>query len=121
MRYRALDDNGDMVVRNGQAYLSDVDAVRQACATRLRLLIYEWWEDTEDGVPYWQQIIASRNLDEALRLIRKRIQGTDNVISVVNMEHTWEPNSRTLYITAVVQSTYGLFELNIDLTTPEEG
>ena len=119
MRYRALDDNGDMVMRNGQAYISDIEAVQQACATRLRLLIYEWWEDTKDGVPYWQQIIASRNIEEALRIIRKRIEGTDNVIAVLDLEHTWDNDSRTLYIRAAVQSTYGPFEFNIDLNQGE--
>ena len=119
MKYRALDDNGDMVMRNGQAYIEDIDAVQQACATRLRLLIYEWWEDTNDGVPYWQQIIANRNIDEALRIIRKRIEGTDNVLSVLDMEHTWDNDSRSLYIRAAVQSVYGLFELEENLTGRE--
>ena len=119
MRYRALDDNGDMVMRNGQAYISDIDAVRQACVTRLRLLIYEWWEDTQDGVPYWQQIIASRNIEEALRIIRKRIEGTDNVIAVLDLEHTWDNSARSLYIRAAVQSTYGPFDFDIDLTQGE--
>ena len=119
MRYRALDDNGDMVVRNGQAYIEGVDAVRQVCVTRLRLLIYEWWEDIGDGVPYWQQIIASRNLEEALRIIRRRIEGTDRVLAVLNMEHTWDNAARILYITAKVQSTYGIFDLEVDFTGEE--
>ena len=112
MKYRALDENGDMVLRNGQAYISDIDAVRQACATRLRLLIYEWWEDIKDGVPYWQQIIANRDIDDALRIIKKRIEGTDNVLSVLDLEHKWDNDSRNLYVRAAVQSTYGLFELS---------
>ena len=119
MRYRALDENGDMVMRNGQAYIEDAEAVRQACATRLRLLIYEWWEDIEDGVPYWQKIIATRDIDEAVRLIKKRIQGTDNVLSVLDMEHDWNNETRTLRIRAAVQSVYGLFELNEELTGGE--
>ena len=28
MRYRALDENGDMVMRNGQAYIEASEAVR---------------------------------------------------------------------------------------------
>ncbi|MGN1049753.1 MAG: hypothetical protein ACI4P9_04415 [Selenomonadaceae bacterium] len=119
MRYRALDDNGDMVMRNGQAYKQDIEAVHQACATRLRLLIYEWWEEIKDGVPYWQQIIAKRDIDEALRLIRKRIAGTSNVISVLDMEHEWDNESRVLKIRAAVQSTYGPFELEEVLRAEE--
>jgi hypothetical protein len=119
MRYRALDENGDMVMRNGQAYIEDVEAVQQACATRLRLLIEEWWEDINDGVPYWQKIIATRNIDEAVRIIKKRIEGTSNVLTVVALEHDWNNETRTLRIRAAVQSVYGLFELNEVLTGGE--
>ena len=107
-------------MRNGHAYIKDIEAVQQACATRLRLLIYEWWEEIQDGVPYWQQIIAKRDIDEALRLIRKRIAGTDNVISVLDMEHEWDNERRTLRIRAAVQSTYGPFELD-EVMKQEEG
>ena len=119
MRYRALDENGDMVMRNGQAYIEDVEAVQQACATRLRLLIEEWWEDINDGVPYWQKIIATRNIDEAVRIIKKRIEGTSNVLTVVALEHDWNNETRTMRIRAAVQSVYGLFELNEELTGGE--
>ena len=121
MRYRALDENGDMVMRNGHAYIKDKEAVQQACATRLRLLIYEWWEDIDDGVPYWQQIIASRDVDAATRIIRKRIAGTDNVLSIINLESEWDNENRTLTVRAAVQSTYGFFELIETLQPPEEG
>jgi hypothetical protein len=116
MRYRALDENGDMVMRNGQAYIEASEAVRQACVTRLRLLIYEWWEDTKDGIPWWQNIIAKRDINEALRLIRKRIQGTDNVLSVLTMEHDWNNETRELKVRATVQSVYGIFELAANLS-----
>ena len=119
MKYRAIDDNGDMVMRNGAAYIEDAEAVRQACATRLRLLIEEWWEDTRDGVPYWQKIIASRNIDEAVRIIKKRIENTSNVLTVVAIEHDWNNETRSLRIRAAVQSVYGLFELNEELTGGE--
>ncbi len=119
MRYRALDENGDMVMRNGQAYIEDVEAVQQACATRLRLLYGEWWENYVDGVPYWQKIIASRNIDEAVRIIKNRIENTTNVLTVVAMEHDWNNETRTLRIRAAVQSVYGIFELNEELTGGE--
>jgi hypothetical protein len=112
MRYRALDEDGDMVMGNGNAYIENVEAVQQAVATRLRLLIYESWEDYPTGTPWWQDIIAQRGLEEALRIIKKRIEGTTNVLTVLDMEHTWDNESRTLYVRAAVQSVYGLFELN---------
>lgn len=83
MRYRALDQNGDMLMGGGKAYITDADAVRQAIVTRLKLLIYEWWEDLDDGVPYWQQIIASRDKEAAEKIIKDRIQKTEHVVSVL--------------------------------------
>lgn len=119
MRYRALDENGDMVVRNGQAYLQDGDACAQACATRLRLLIYEWWEDIRDGIPWWQQIIATRDINEALRIIKKRVEGTERVIAVLAMDHQWNNETRELKIHMAVQSSYGIFELDETLGNGE--
>ena len=119
MRYRALDENGDMVMRNGFAYLDERDAVEQAVVTRLRLLIYEWWEDTMDGVPYWQQIMGSRDITEVLRIVRKRIQQTTDVLSVVAMDYQWDNEKRGLIIKVAVQSIYGLLEIEQALTGEE--
>ena len=111
MRYRALDANGDMVMRNGQAYLEGVEAVRQAIETRLKLLIYEWWEDIEDGVPYWQQIIANRDLEAAEKIIKNRIQQTDHVLSILFFDSDWDNERRILKIRAGVQTDYGPIEV----------
>lgn len=107
MIYRALDDDGDMVIGNKNAYVSEADAVKQAVVTRLRQLIYEWWEDIEDGVPYWQKIIATRDIETAKKLIRERIQATSKVISILGFEADWDNEKRELTIRAAIQSEYG--------------
>ena len=109
MIYRALSEDGDMTIGNKNAFLSGSEAVQQAVVTRLRQLIYEWWEKLEDGVPYWQKIIAQRDVSEAVRLIRARIEQTTDVISVLAFEHHWNNDTRTLTIRAGVQSIYGEF------------
>lgn len=115
MRYRALDENGDMTIGNANAYIEAVDAVRQAVCTRLRQLIYEWWEQLEDGVPYWQRIIAQRNVDEAVRIIRRRIEQTKDVVCILAFEHYWNNETRVLTIVAGIQSIYGTFEIREEL------
>ena len=109
MRYRVLDENGDFTIGNEHAYIEGADAVRQAVRTRLRLLVYEWWEDIEDGVPYWQQIIASRDVKAAQQIIRERIQQTPGVLSILSFDPEWNNENRTLTIRAAIQSTYGAF------------
>lgn len=109
MRYRVLDENGDFTIGNEHAYIEGADAVRQAVLTRLRLLVYEWWEDIEDGVPYWQKIIASRDVKAAQQIIRERIQQTPGVLSILSFDPEWNNENRTLTIRTAIQSTYGAF------------
>lgn len=111
MRYRVLTEDGDFTLGNGNAYIEGVEAVRQAVVTRLRELIYEWWEQLEDGVPYWQNIIARRDIDEAVRIIRSRIEQTKKVITILVFEHDWNNETRELTIRAGIQSEYGLFRI----------
>lgn len=111
MRYRVLTEDGDFTLGNGNAYIEGVDAVRQAVVTRLRELIYEWWEQLEDGVPYWQNIIAKRNINEAVRIIRRRIEQTKKVVTILVFEHNWNNETRSLTIRAGIQSEYGLFQI----------
>jgi hypothetical protein len=109
MIYRQLTDDGDMTIGNKNAYIEGVEAVRQAVVTRLRQLIYEWWEQLEDGVPYWQKIIARRDIAEAVRIIRARIEQTTDVIAILVFEHYWNNETRSLTIRAGIQSVYGEF------------
>jgi hypothetical protein len=111
MIYRKLTEDGDMTLGNKQAYISDIDAVKQAVITRLRQLIYEWWEQIEDGVPYWQQIIAQRDIQTAEKLIRERIARTDHVVSILSFDPTWDNEKRHLTIACAIQSDYGPFTL----------
>ena len=56
MRYRRLTATGDYVFGQGSLdYLSDADAAAQAVKTKLKLLLGEWWENTGDGLPLFQQ------------------------------------------------------------------
>lgn len=112
MRYRVLDENGDFTIGNEHAYIEGADAVRQAVLTRLRLLVYEWWEDIEDGVPYWQKIIASRDVKAAQQIIRERIQQTPGVLSILSFDPEWNNENRTLTIRAAIQSSYGAFRID---------
>lgn len=112
MRYRALNENGDFTLGNGHAYIEGADAVRQAVLTRLCLLVYEWWEDIEDGVPYWQKIIASRDVKAAEQIIRTRIQETPNVLSILSFDTIWDNEQRTLTIRAAIQTAFGAISID---------
>lgn len=111
MIYRKLDINGDYVFGgNKNSYVIGAEAVKQAILTRLRQLIHEWWEDLEDGLPLWQQIIGSRDKLRAEEIIRKRVQLTKHVKSILYFVSDWSANSRKLTIKIIVDTEFG--ELN---------
>ncbi len=113
MIYRKLDDNGDYVFgRNQNNYISDAAAVNQAVVTRLRQLIYEWWEDLEDGIPVWQKIMGNRNKQEAEQIIRERIQKTKYVRSILVFTAEWDNEKRKLSIQATIDTEFGQIELS---------
>ena len=106
MKYRRLDENGDMTFGNNKFdFVKDIEAVKQAILTRLKLLKGEWWENTEEGLPLFQEILASRNIERTKKLIIERIQKTQGVLSVNNIVVTFE--NRILNITASVSTVYG--------------
>jgi len=116
MKYRKLDNNSDMIFGGGaNDYFTDLDAVKQACKTRMLLFQNEWWENIEDGLPFVQQIAGYQDKDLAASLIRKRLQGTPEVFSVTNVQISFEPSSRAFTFSADVVSTYGSFTIGMDI------
>lgn len=108
MIYRKLDNNGDYVFGgNKNSYAVGVEAVRLAIFTRLRQLVHEWWEDLEDGLPLWQQIIGSKDKFRAESIIRKRVQSTKHAKSILYFHSNWDANNRKLSIQIVVDTEFG--------------
>jgi hypothetical protein len=90
-----LDINGDMKFGRGQQDITyGSDAVAQAIQTRLLLLRSEWWEDLDDGLPLFQQILNTKNTTQGLSvvdsIIKERILGTPNVLSIQEYTSSYE-------------------------------
>lgn len=113
MIYRKLDANGDYVLgQNANGMLSDKEAVAQAILTRLKLLKSEWWEDQEDGLPLWQEILGKRNVEKANQEIKKRILETPKVKQITSFEAGLNNETRQYVFSAVVITEYGLITLS---------
>lgn len=109
-----LDNDGDMKFGRGQQDLTyGLAAVGQAMKTRLLLLKAEWWENTEDGLPLFEQILGqpglNGNLTIADSLIKQRILGTTDVISIESFSSTYE--NRSYSFTATINTKYGTLTL----------
>lgn len=110
MKYRMLDVNGDYSFGKGlQNITYGTFAVSQAIKTRLLLFKGEWWENTEEGLPLFQNILGkpgeSSNLIIIDNLIKERIIKTPDVLSIKNFESSFE--HRIYSFNCTVTTKYG--------------
>ncbi|MDL2289086.1 hypothetical protein LJC32_06925 [Oscillospiraceae bacterium OttesenSCG-928-F05] len=112
MRYRKLDDDGDYMLGRREQFYVDREAVAQAVKTRLQLLLGEWWENTEDGLPLFQQILntfhAPDQRAEQIDLIfSERILGTQGVSEILSFDSSIDMDTRTYSAECRIQTEYG--------------
>lgn len=116
MRYRILDENDDYQLGKGQQYFTyGTYAVAQAIKTRLKLLKGEWWENTEEGLPLFQDILGKQGTKDNLyitdTLIKERIIGTPNVTSITDFNSEYNSENRSYSFSCTVNTKFG--ELNL--------
>lgn len=114
MRYRKLNDDGDMVFGHGadDYYRDQAEAVAQSILTRLRLWRAEWYLDTADGTPYVQEIFGRNTESKAARAIRKRILDTEGVKTIVDFNASLDRDTRKAIFTVTVDTDYGEVTIN---------
>lgn len=110
LKYRQLDENGDMTFGAGEANVLDgLDAMRQALKTRLGAVRGEWWEGDDGALPYFTEILGKRttaaNRQIIDLLIVERIMDTRGVVSVQNVESGFD--GRRYHFRCTVNTVYG--------------
>lgn len=115
MKYRKLDSSGDMTFgAGGEDYYADCrEAVAQSVLTRLRLWKREWYIDTEDGTPYYEQVLGKHGEGSAVQAIYKRISDTKGVTKITNLQTTYDPETRKFLIEVSFDTIYGEVTLNV--------
>lgn len=98
-------------------FLEGVDAVGQAIATRLRLLLGEWWENTEDGLPLFQEILGlfrpENEVEDVDLIISERINDTEGVTEILSFDSQYSQGTRTYSAKCSVQTVYGVVDISI--------
>jgi hypothetical protein len=109
MRYRKLDANRDYSFGRGQTdfLINSPEAVAQAIRTRLDLATGEWFLNTAEGTPYASQILGSNTYPVYDTAIKERIVGAQGVLGITDYTSTLDPNTRSLQVTATVETLYG--------------
>ena len=109
MKYRRLDKQGDYTFGSNN-FLTGVEAVAQAVMTRLKLLKGEWWEDLNDGLPLWQEILGQSGSNSHIvyidNVITQRIYNTTDVVSIIDYESNWNSATREYGFVAKVNTAY---------------
>lgn len=116
MIYRRLDSNGDYVFGQGRSqFLSGSEAVAQAIITNLKLLLGEWWEDVNNGLPLWQSILGipgseanQLSIDNIIkdRILKTNLNGEILVSSIDDYTRTYDATTRIYTFEAVVTTIY---------------
>ncbi len=106
---RQMSSTGDYTFGQGnQNYLRDTPAaVAQACLTRLRLWEGEWFLDLTEGTPWWQQVLAHKNIGLATAAIRARILGTPFATDLLNFSVIFDNSLRTFSVRGLLITAFG--------------
>lgn len=109
MKYRKLDPDGDYTFGGGSGdFLEGAEAVAQAVKTNLLLLYGEWWENTTEGLPLFQNILGQPgtpgNLQAVDLLVRARIAKTSGVKRIKSFSSSYENRKYSLNVTITTSS-----------------
>lgn len=111
MRVRMLDANGDMTFGRGAAdlHLDSPSGVGQCVATRLKLILGEWFLDTTEGTDWGGKIIGRHGPKSYDSEIKRVILSTPGVDSIVQYS-SGRTNDRKLAVTAQILTIYSATE-----------
>jgi hypothetical protein len=121
MKYRKLDENDDYTFgfcvnqakshgRRDEFYY-DTEAVAQAVKTRLLLLYGEWWEDTSDGTPLFEEVLGHRFRSDGRPamvdlVFSERITATQGVSEITFFDSGINPNTRGYWADITIKTIY---------------
>ncbi len=113
IQYLRLDSNYDPIFQPS-ANLTDLEAVTQAVLTRLKLLLGEWWENTNIGLPLFQVILGHLGSQQGLAAmtlaVQQNIAGGPYVTGVTDVQVDFA-NGR-LSIRALATTQFGPVNIN---------
>lgn len=114
MRYRRIVDGEPQFGQSQKDFLQGINAVAQAVETRLKLFTNEWWEDLEDGLPLWTQMLGAGQVDPDIigleitkRIIETKLENESLISSMTEVENEFDGLTRKFTYTGTAISVYG--------------
>jgi hypothetical protein len=97
----AVDANtGDIALRNGTLYYATgAEEAAQGVRSRLRFFLGEWFLDTREGLPYWEEVLVAgpdlRAIEEAMRQV---VLGSPRIVAIGEMALDFDRRTRELTV-----------------------
>ncbi len=114
MRYRRIVDGEPQFGQSKKDFLQGIDAVAQAISTRLKLFTNEWWEDLEDGLPVWTQMLGIGQPDPDVlglmvteRILNTQLGETYLVLNMMQVKNEFNGDTRKFSYNGIARSVYG--------------
>lgn len=112
-----LDENGDLDISTGDLGLvEDAQAIIQRIPQALKLFLGEWYLDTTQGTPWFQDVLVKNPNPDIIRsVIRNRILSVAGVKDVVSMILSYVGQTRKLTAAYQAETDVGLLADTIAL------
>lgn len=108
MTVRRLDPVTGDIVTSGVQFTSGQEEIAQTIKTRIRLFYGEYFRDINDGTPWFQTILKkSGTLSSKDAVLRRRIQRTPGVRTILSFSSGYDIDSREYSVSAVVLTVHG--------------
>lgn len=107
-----IDSNGDIALeKNDVVLLTGKDEIAQVLKQELRVFLGEWFLDTREGVPYYQDILKKApDIGRIDAVLKNRILSSPGIVEL--LEFQVELNQRNLELVFKARSTEGIIEFN---------
>lgn len=91
--------DGD-IVTHGDHFATGKEATRQGIIRRLRLFLGEYFLDSTEGTPWFQNILGKTQADIAAASIKQRILTAPGVVGISRFEFDIDQKSRKITVFA---------------------
>ena len=107
MKLRIVDCNGDMCFGNSLANFqtNTRGLVAQLISSRLRLWVGEFFADTSDGMPWFQDVLGNRTTPTYDAVIKYRILSTPGVVSIQHYSSTLINRALSVTVSVLTECT----------------
>lgn len=108
----------DLSIVNGNVvYVTGVEEVKQRVLVTLLHHYNEYFLNTPGGVPWYELILGSKNIQQSNAILRHIILSVPGVVSIVNFQTSLVNRALSLLVTIEAQSVVGTEVVQISLNT----